>query len=102
MRTIFTLVEEITEELEGAEDYISLALCYQQKDRTLADTYLTMGKEELGHVDRLHDQIVRLINKAKEDDNQEIPVGMTEIYEWQHNKMLEQKAKIKVMIESYK
>lgn len=101
MKTILTLVEEITEELEGAERYASLALCYQQKDRMLADTYLTMSKEELEHANRLHDQITRLINEAKNSE-QTIPAGMIELYEWQHDKMLKQKAKVKVMIESYK
>lgn len=101
MKTILTLVEEIEEELEGAECYVSLALCYQQKDRMLADTYLAMSKEELEHANRLHDQITRLINETKSSE-QTIPAGMTEIYEWQHDKMLSRKAKVKVMIESYK
>ena len=101
MKKILILVDEITEELEGAECYVSLALCYQQKDRMLADTYLAMSKEELEHANRLHDQITRIINEAKSNE-QAIPTGMMELYEWQHEKMLEQKAKIKVMIESYK
>ena len=101
MKTILTLVEEIEEELEGAECYVSLALCYQQKDRMLADTYLAISKEELEHANRLHDQITRLINEAKSSE-QAIPAGMMEIYEWQHDKMLSRKAKVKVMIESYK
>ena len=101
MKKILTLVDEITEELEGAECYASLALCYQQEDRMLADTYLTMSKEELEHANRLHDQITRLINEAKNSE-QTIPAGMMELYEWQHDKMLKQKAKVKVMIESYK
>lgn len=100
MKAIITLIEEITEELNGAENYVSLALCYQDKDRALADTYLNMSKEELEHANRLHAQIVRLINEVKSTDKT-IPAGMIEMYEWQHGKMLEQKAKIKVMIESY-
>lgn len=95
------LVEEIYEELEGAREYAENALRLRDKDKSLSEMYLGMAKEELGHMNRLHDQIVRIISEYR-IKNGEAPRGMEEIYEWQHKKIIQCSAEVKVLIESYK
>lgn len=101
MLVIKDLIEEIYEELDGARGYAENALKLKDKDKSLSEMYISMAKEELGHMNRLHDQIVRIISEYR-IKNGEAPKGMEEIYEWQHQKIIQCSAEIKVLIESYK
>lgn len=101
MLIIKDMVEEIHDELCGARKYAENALCLKKKDKSLAEMYIAMAKEELGHMGRLHDQIVRITAEYR-IKNGEPPKGMEEIYEWQHKKIMNENAEIKALIESYK
>lgn len=61
MKCIKELVEKIYEEIDDAESYAELAIQYATEDRTLADTYIILAKEEVTHMNRLHEQVMRVI-----------------------------------------
>ena len=101
MKEIKELFNKIAEEIEGAECYAKQALRYHDIDRERANTYLDMSKQELNHVDRLHEMVKKVIRQYKES-GQEIPKGMEEIYDWQHDSMISWVAKVRNLYEMFK
>lgn len=95
MKEIKYLVEEIKEELEGAEEYAKHALQYKWDDRTLSETLVAIATQELSHVDALHTQAVRLI-KASTDKP---PAAMQAVWDWEHERMMDKTAKVKALLE---
>lgn len=101
MKVIKNLVEDIQEELEGAEHYAKLATQYKDEDRVLADNYAKLAEIELGHVNSLHEQAVRII-KAYRSAGNEPPEAMQAIWDWEHKKQIEWVSKIKTLLAMYK
>lgn len=101
MKEIKCLVENIEEEVEGAEHYAKLALQYKDTDRQLADTYAKLAGVENDHITMLHDQVVRLIKEYKAKGN-EVPPAMQAVYDWEHEKMIDNVARIKSILTMYR
>lgn len=97
MKEIATIVELIKEELGGAENYAKLSIINKDTDATLSEVYAKLAKEELGHVNALHAQVVRLI-KAKNAAGVETPRGMQEVWDWEHAQLIDQETRIKTML----
>ena len=93
------LVEYMNEELDDAKKYVEAA--GGSKDKTLAATYLTLAGEEIGHFTKLHDQASRLIEEARSKGTT-LPAGMMELYNYEHKKLIERMAAIKVMMDTVK
>lgn len=101
MKQIKEIVESIHEELEGAEGYAKMATLYKDSDRSLSETYATIASQELSHVDSLHAQVVRLI-KAQQSAGREAPASMQAVWNWEHGRMVDHVAKIKLLLEQYR
>ena len=101
MKCIKELVEKIYEEIDDAESYAELTIQYATEDRALADTYITLAKEEVTHMNRLHEQVMRVIAEYR-NKNGEPPQAMTDIYNWEHKRIVKQAAQVQVVINSYK
>lgn len=101
MMVIRNLVEQMNEELEDAKKYAHCALKYRTSKKALSDTYLSLGKEELTHFTRLHDQVSQIIEDARQKGNQP-PASMMELYNYEHDKAMDCYAEIRVLIESIK
>lgn len=101
MKKIADIVSDIREELDGAEHYAKEATRYKEDDRALSDAYAAMAAQELGHVDALHSQAVRLIqdHRAK---NGEPPEAMMMVWNWEHDNLVSKTAQIKALLELYK
>lgn len=102
MKLIKTLVEDIKEELEGAEHYAKLATQYKDEDKALAENYAKMAEAELGHVNALHAQGVRIIKDWKATNGKEPPASMSAIWDYEHNNMIEKIAQIKMLLSMYR
>lgn len=102
MKIIKHLVEDIQEELEGAEHYAKLATQYKEDDRTLADTYAKLANVELDHVNALHEQVVRIIKEWKATSGKETPAPMQAVWDWEHEKMVDTESRIKTMLSMYR
>lgn len=98
MRSIKGIVEDIREELEGAEKYAKRAAHNKGSDDGLAAMYAEMAQQELTHADKLHGRAVEMIKKHRMEHG-EPPAAMLAVWEWEHEKMNEQAAKIKSMID---
>lgn len=101
MKKIAEIVEAINEETEGAEEYAKMATRYKMDDKVLADSYAAIAAQELEHVDKLHAQVVRIIN-AQKTSGKEVPEAMQMVWDWEHGKIVDTVARIKAMLEIYK
>lgn len=102
MKIIKNLVEDIKEELEGAEHYAKLATQYKDDDRALADVYAKLAGVELDHVDALHGQVVRIIKDWKATSGKETPAPMQAVWDYEHERATDKAAKIKTLLSMYR
>lgn len=101
MKKIADIVSDIREELEGAEHYAKEASRHKEDDRALSDAYASMASQELGHVDALHSQAVRIIQDYRAK-NGEPPEAMLMVWNWEHDAMVSHTAKVKALLEMAK
>lgn len=100
MKVIKQLVDDIKEELKGAENYATLAKLNREGDKVLADTYHKLSEVEMSHVTMLHTQIARIISEYEKSGEEPRP-DMKAIWEWQHKELIEQAANVKSLIALY-
>lgn len=101
MKIIKHIVEDIEEELEGAEHYAKMATKYRDEDKQLADTYARMAQTEMGHVNDLHEHAVRLIEDQKKAGVQ-VPASMQAVWDWEHGKHVDTAARVKSLLAVYR
>lgn len=101
MKLIKTIVTQIQMEIDAAEDYAESAVEMKDKDTTLKEMYIKLANAELEHVDILHNAVVRIIDKHRMEKG-EPPKEMMAIWEWEHEKHIEEVIEIKMMIEHAK
>ena len=97
MKEIKHIVENIREELEGAEKYAKVAAKMKAEDATNASVYAEMARQELGHVDNLHKMAVRAIEKQKAAGVTP-PASMQAVWDWEHGMMMDKVAHIKTLL----
>lgn len=78
MRTIAQIVKDIKGELHGAKHYAELANKYKDEDDSLSEMYASTSNQELGHVNTMHAQVVRIINDYRRKHGE--PPGSDESY----------------------
>ena len=96
MKKIEQIADYIDEEINDAMKYARCAI-QNDDDAELAKTYRTLANEELGHAMRLHDEVVRLIKKYR-DEHGEPPQKMLDRYEYIHEKQVRRYADVKVLL----
>ena len=96
MKIIKELSEMIEDELEGAENYAKQAIHLKADYPGLAGTLYEISTQEVRHVNMLHDEVVKLI-KAHRETHGEPPAVMMAIYDWQHNRQIEELKEIKIL-----
>ena len=97
MKEIKYIVENIRDELEGAEHYAKVAAKLKPENATDASVYADMARQELGHVDNLHKMAVRAIEKQKAAGVVP-PASMKAVWDWEHENMMDKVAKIKMLL----
>ena len=101
MKLIKILVNQIEEELEGAESYISMAIARKDDTPSLSKVLYEISLEEMHHVELLHEQVVNLIEEYRRTKG-EPPEAMMSVYEYLHEKHIKLAARIKVMQSEYR
>ena len=101
MKIIKTLTDMIEDELEGAEHYAECALMYKEDHPQLANTLYEISTQEMRHVNMLHEEVVKIINRHREEHG-EPPAAMKAIYEWEHNKQIDRAKEIKILQTQYR
>ena len=101
MKIIKKLSEMIMDEAEGAECYAKKALKYKDERPSLGKMFYQMANEELDHVNMLHNAVVGLIEEYREKEG-EPPEAMKAVYDYLHEKQIEEVAEVKAMLAEYK
>jgi len=101
MKIIKQIVEDIEDELCGAEHYAKMATQYKDTDKQLADNYARMAQTELGHVNDLHDHAVRMIEMQKRS-GVEVPASMQAVWDWEHGKHVDTAARVRSLLAVYR
>ena len=101
MELIKKLFEMIEEEIEGAEEYAKCALKYKESNQELAQTFYTMSAEEMQHVDKLHKQVVRIIEMYRKEHG-DPPAAMQAVYDYVHERQIERANKVTMMQAQFK
>ena len=101
MKEIKWIAENIREELEDAEKYATAALKYKDTDWDLSQTLAGLAKQELTHSELLHNHAVKLIKEYREK-NGPPPAAMAAVWDWEHEKMIEDTAHVKQLLEMYR
>ena len=101
MTLIKKLSEMIEDELEGAEHYAKCAIKYKEEHPTLAKTLYDISTDEMRHVGLLHGEIVALIETYRKEHG-EPPTAMKAVYDYLHEKQIEEAAAVKTLQDMYK
>ena len=97
MTKIKKYVEEISEELDSAKDYMEKALEYKASgNQNRYNRYKEMSVQELGHAISLHDFAIQDIEQLK-TVYPEIPIEMQDKWDHSHKEFVERAAWVKQM-----
>lgn len=96
MKVIKELIEMINDELEGAEHYAMCSLKYKHEYPGLANTLHEISTQEMRHVTLLHEEVVKVIKMYREKHG-EPPAAMQAVYDWEHEKQIEEAHEIKLL-----
>lgn len=101
MMIIKCLSELIEEELEDANKYIDLAMKWRNEEPDTADLFYMLSTEEMGHVDKLHEEVSELIEEYRKQKG-EPPKEMMVLYEYLHEKHIGTATQIRIKQGMYK
>ena len=97
MKEIKWLSERIEEEIDDAEDYAKSALYYKHTDGEMSRICADLARQELNHSEILHAHAVKLI-KMQRERGVEAPAAMQAVWDWRHERMIEQTSKVKSLL----
>lgn len=101
MKIIKQIVEDIEEELCGAEHCAKMATMYKDTDKQLADSYARMAQAKRENVNDMHAHAVRLIGTQKKS-GVEVPATMQAVWDWEHGKHVDTDARVKSLLAIYR
>lgn len=95
MKIIKSIAEKIEEELHDADAYIGLAMSWKEEQPDAAKVFYDLSLEEMGHVDKLHAEVTRLISEYRQESG-EPPKDMLTLWNYLHEKHMAEAMAIKV------
>lgn len=101
MKIIKCLSEKIEDELKDAEKYIDLAMRWKNDEPDTAELFYELSTEEMGHMQKLHDEVAELIEEYRKEHG-EPPKEMMVLYEYLHEKHIGKATEIRVKQGMYK
>ena len=87
--------------MEDANSYIDLAVKWKQEEPDTADLFYELSLEEMGHMEKLHEEVTELIEEYRKQ-NGEPPKDMMILYEYLHEMHIKTATQIKVKQGMYK
>jgi rubrerythrin len=101
MKIIKCIAEKVEEELHDADAYIELAMRWKSEEPDTADLFYELSVEEMGHVEKLHEEVKELIEEYRKEHG-EPPKDMMVLYDYLHEKHIAEATHIRVKQGIYK
>ena len=101
MKLIQTLSDKISEEISDATSYAKMALEQKDERPDLARVLYNISVQEMEHMNMLHSAVVDIINKYRQEHG-EPPSEMLAVYNYLHERQIENAANAKAMQTLYK
>lgn len=101
MLLIRELSQQIEEEMEDSRRYAELAIRHKDDQTGLAGMYMELSDAEMGHVNKLHDAVSRLIREYREKHG-EPPETMQAVYDYLHDRHMDRAAEVKAIQSIYR
>ena len=70
-------------------------------NKELADLLYNMANTEATHLDNIHAWLVKYIDKERKERANAIPQGMLDVWEWEHQQMIDEMMESKMVLQNY-
>ena len=101
MKLIKELEELIEDEIHDVKKYAKMAAELKEKYPTLAQTLYSISTQEDAHQAAIHSEVVKIIDEFKKNGG-EPPAAMMAVYEFLHNRHIENLAEARRYQDIYK
>ncbi len=101
MKELKEIIRDIGAKLEDAECYAKEAVKHRSQYPELAASYARIAQEDLNHADLLHRSVVEMIENKKRQ-GAEVPEAMQAIWDYEHEKQIEDAADVRRLLDMYK
>ena len=88
-----TMLDQLEEELEGAEEYTKCAMATKAEMPDVGSMYMRMADQEMEHANNLHHAIDKLVR------GEHVPHDLQVVWEWQNGKYMRWAEKIRMKME---
>ena len=101
MKVIKYLCEKILEEIRDADEYIRHAMKYKEEYPEMSRVLANLSSQELEHSQMLHTEAATMIKRYR-DEHGEPPQAMMAVYDYLHDREIENYNKVKSMQDRYR